>query len=102
MLKVFAATTRYVGTTRHRMLRSVVGLLTTVALIVGTDHARAPGALRRRIRRLGGDAGMSTAEYAVGTIAACAFAAVLYQVVTGASVVSALRDLIASALSTLS
>src|SRR4051812_49706934 len=29
------------------------------------------------------EAGMSTAEYAVGTVAACAFAAVLYQVVTG-------------------
>lgn len=58
--------------------------------------------VRLRLRRLGGDAGMSTAEYAVGTIAACAFAAVLYQVVTGASIVSALRDLITSALSSLS
>jgi hypothetical protein len=45
---------------------------------------------------------MSTAEYAVGTVAACAFAAVLYQVVTGGSVVSALGDLVQSALSTLS
>lgn len=45
---------------------------------------------------------MSTAEYAVGTIAACAFAAVLYQVVTGGSIVSALTDLISSALSALS
>ena len=31
----------------------------------------------------GAEAGMSTAEYAVGTVAACAFAAVLYRVVTG-------------------
>jgi hypothetical protein len=45
---------------------------------------------------------MSTAEYAVGTVAACAFAAVLYQVVTGGSVVAALGDLVESALSTLS
>src|SRR3712207_8200457 len=35
-------------------------------------------------------AGMSTAEYAVGTVAACAFAAVLYRVVTGGSIVTAL------------
>jgi hypothetical protein len=49
-----------------------------------------------------GEAGMSTAEYAVGTVAACAFAAVLYRVVTGGSVVSALGDLVQSALTTLS
>ena len=52
--------------------------------------------------RATGEAGMSTAEYAVGTVAACAFAAVLYQVVTGGSVVAALGDLVQSALSTLS
>jgi hypothetical protein len=44
---------------------------------------------------------MSTAEYAVGTIAACAFAAVLYKVVTGGSIVTALGHLIARALATL-
>ena len=49
-----------------------------------------------------GEAGMSTAEYAVGTVAACAFAAVLYRVVTGGSVVGALGDLVQSALTTLS
>jgi hypothetical protein len=47
-------------------------------------------------------AGMSTAEYAVGTVAACAFAAVLYRVVTGGSIVSALGRLISHALDTLS
>ena len=46
--------------------------------------------------------GMSTAEYAVGTVAACAFAAVLYRVVTGGSVVTGLTDLVESALATLS
>jgi hypothetical protein len=49
-----------------------------------------------------GEAGMSTAEYAVGTVAACAFAAVLYRVVTGGSIVTGLTDLIESALATLS
>ena len=60
--------------------------------------------LRARWRRVRASAerGMSTAEYAVGTVAACAFAAVLYKVVTGGSIVSALGDLVERALSTLS
>lgn len=45
------------------------------------------------------DAGMSTAEYAIGTIAAAAFGAVLYTVVTGDSVVGALTGLVERALS---
>ena len=48
------------------------------------------------------EAGMSTAEYAVGTVAACAFAAVLYRVVTGDSIVAGLTDLVDTALATLS
>ncbi len=52
--------------------------------------------------RASAEAGMSTAEYAVGTVAACAFAAVLYRVVTGGSVVTGLTDLVESALATLS
>ncbi|WP_083785993.1 DUF4244 domain-containing protein [Nakamurella multipartita] len=43
---------------------------------------------------------MSTVEYAVGTVVAAAFAAVLYQIVTGGSVISGLTDLINRALST--
>ncbi|MGY1812985.1 DUF4244 domain-containing protein [Blastococcus sp. SYSU D00820] len=63
-----------------------------------------PGLLARRLTRLRQEpeAGMSTAEYAVGTVAACAFAAVLYKVVTGGSIVTALTDLVDSALATLS
>lgn len=49
--------------------------------------------LRRR-----SDAGMSTSEYAMGTIAACAFAAVLYKVVTSEAVSSALQATIGRAL----
>jgi Protein of unknown function (DUF4244) len=52
--------------------------------------------------RATGEAGMSTAEYAVGTVAACAFAAVLYRVVTGGSIVTGLTELVESALATLS
>jgi hypothetical protein len=44
------------------------------------------------------DAGMTTAEYAVGTLAACAFAAVLMAVVRSGAVKSALTDLITAAL----
>lgn len=53
------------------------------------------------VRARAGEAGMTTAEYAVGTIAACGFAAILYQVVTGDSIISALGGLISRALSTL-
>lgn len=54
--------------------------------------------------RVGGlvvqDDGMSTAEYAIGTIAAAAFGAVLYTVVTGDSIVSALTGIVERALNT--
>jgi len=44
------------------------------------------------------DDGMSTAEYAIGTVAAAAFAALLYTVITGDSVVSGLTSIIEHAL----
>jgi hypothetical protein len=46
------------------------------------------------------DTGMSTVEYAIGTIAAAAFGAILYTVVTGDSIVSALTNIISRALNT--
>jgi hypothetical protein len=52
-----------------------------------------------RWHRLRDDEGMSTVEYAIGTIAAAAFAAVLYAVVTGDSIVTALTELVQRALS---
>ncbi len=66
------------------------------------DQAR--GRLSRRWAALTAspEAGMSTAEYAVGTVAACAFAAVLYRVVSGESIVTGLTGLVESALATLS
>jgi O-acetylhomoserine/O-acetylserine sulfhydrylase-like pyridoxal-dependent enzyme len=57
--------------------------------------------LRARVTLLAVDeSGMSTVEYAIGTIAAAAFAAILYTVVTGDSIVSALTNIIARALNT--
>lgn len=44
--------------------------------------------------------GMSTVEYAIGTIAAAAFGAILYSVVTGDSIVGALTNIISRALNT--
>ncbi|WP_309229420.1 MULTISPECIES: DUF4244 domain-containing protein [unclassified Blastococcus] len=70
----------------------------------GPARPRGPrAALRRRLALLAAEpeAGMSTAEYAVGTVAACAFAAVLFRVVTGDSVVDGLTDLVDRALATL-
>lgn len=63
---------------------------------------RAALARRLVVLREEAEAGMSTAEYAVGTVAACAFAAVLYRVVTGDSIVGGLTDLVDRALATLS
>jgi hypothetical protein len=53
---------------------------------------------RTRTGRFRDDSGMSTVEYAIGTIAAAAFAAVLYAVVSGESIVGALTTLIQRAL----
>ncbi len=56
--------------------------------------------VRHRVATLAGaEDGMSTAEYAIGTIAAAALAAVLYTVVTGDTVVAALTAIVQRALS---
>ncbi len=58
-------------------------------------------ALQGRLMMVATDeTGMSTVEYAIGTIAAAAFGAILYTVVTGDSVVNALSNIIARALNT--
>jgi hypothetical protein len=53
---------------------------------------------RARGARDTADAGMTTAEYAVGTVAAVAFAAVLFRVVQSGAVQSALSALVTAAL----
>jgi len=55
--------------------------------------------IRCQVVRARADAGMTTAEYAVGTLAACAFAATLLAVVRSGAIRSALSGLITSALS---
>lgn len=64
---------------------------------------RSAAAARRRLLRLprtAAEAGMTTAEYAVGMLAACAFAAVLLAVVKSGGVKSALASIITTALGT--
>lgn len=72
------------------LVRKVAGTSGPVGRAV---HGRWVAARRRA------DAGMSTAEYAVGTLAACTFAAVLIAIVRSDAVRSALSELITSALS---
>lgn len=54
--------------------------------------------VRSVARKVRADTGMTTSEYAVGTIAACAFAAVLYKVVTSPPVMAQLQSLLKDAL----
>ena len=54
--------------------------------------------MRTLLRRLRGDRGMNTAEYAVGTLAAVAFAGLLLKVVTSDTVRAALAAIIQRAL----
>lgn len=55
-------------------------------------------ARRAKAVRANVELGMTTAEYAVGTVAAVAFAAVLYKIVRSPAVSSALSSIITSAL----
>ncbi len=45
------------------------------------------------------DDGMTTAEYAVGTVAACGFGGILYKLLTSETVASLLEDVISKAFS---
>ena len=67
----------------------------------GTRHRHGTGALSARLGRvLRDDSGMSTVEYAIGTVAAAAFGALLYTVVTGGDITSALTGIVQRALNT--
>lgn len=55
--------------------------------------------LRRTAAKLGNDRGMTTIEYAFGSLAAAALAGVLYMVVNGNGVMSAIEGVITNALS---
>ena len=50
------------------------------------------------LREGDGDEGFTTAEYAVGTVAACGFSGILYKVITSPQVLELLTGLIGRAL----
>ncbi len=53
----------------------------------------------RRTAVRSGEDGMSTAEYAIGTVAACGFAAVLLKLLTSSEVADLLRSVVRHAFS---
>jgi len=55
--------------------------------------------MRSSLARLGSQAGLATAEYAVTTVAACGFAGVLYKVLSSNQVLDMLTTLFSRALS---
>jgi hypothetical protein len=69
----------------------------TAPMIGGETRMRTLNALKRRCRNTR-DRGMSTAEYAVGTVAAAAFAGLLFKIVTSPEVRRMLLTIIQRAL----
>ena len=60
--------------------------------------AKPLGWFARRRLAAEGDAGMTTAEYAIGTVAACGFGGVLYKLLTSDFVFGLLKSAISKAL----
>ena len=73
----------------------------TAALVLVEPLAEAAparhGRLARRLQAVEGDAGMTTAEYAIGTVAACGFGGVLYKLITSDTVFGLLTSVISRA-----
>ncbi|WP_249349803.1 DUF4244 domain-containing protein [Microbispora sp. H10836] len=120
-VSVFARSCRWAGSGgsqgRRSSMRLIRGAVRVASVVQMVCHGprRSCAALRRSAARIScraqelsiqwtvragtrAEAGMSTAEYAVGTIAACGFAALLWKVVTSAEVRSMLAALIQKAL----
>lgn len=62
-------------------------------------YGKARARLRALVRRMRGDTGMVTSEYAMGIVAAVAFAVLLYEVVTSGQVRAELQNIVRRALS---
>ncbi|MEU8730667.1 hypothetical protein B9W62_17565 [Streptomyces sp. CS113] len=74
----------------YQMVRARLG-----ALVGGVGTALRRRAARQGLRR---DAGMVTSEYAMGIVAAVAFAVILYKVVTSGAVSAELQGIVKGAL----
>lgn len=70
-----------------------------ISTLTAGISARAAAFASTRLSALANDRGMSTIEYAFGSLAAAALAGVLYMVVNGNGVVSAIEGVITDALS---
>ncbi|SKX75376.1 Uncharacterised protein [Mycobacteroides abscessus subsp. abscessus] len=87
-----AIPTSFTSTERH-IMKILDSTRSGIERIAGRTNANLA-------RLITDDEGMSTAEYAIGTIAAAAFGAILYTVVSGDNIVSALTGIITKALNT--
>jgi len=87
---------RLSGQRLHARLRSrlIAGAATAFDTMGRAIAARVRTARDRAVST----AGMSTAEYAIGTVAACAFAALLYKVVTSTQILDLLTGVVSRAL----
>jgi TRAP-type uncharacterized transport system fused permease subunit len=83
-------------TLRARLIRK--SLVVEHRLRAWQDRVRASARGLAIVARTRSEAGMSTAEYAVGTIAACAFAGLLFKIVSSPEVRKMLSDIISRAL----
>lgn len=72
----------------------------TRRITTSTGRIMRRGLTSKLARIVRDDSGMSTVEYAIGTVAAAAFGALLYTVVTGGDITAALTDIIDRALNT--
>jgi hypothetical protein len=54
-------------------------------------------AVRLQVLQADRDAGMTTAEYAVGTVAACGFSGILYKVITSPEILGLITGVIGKA-----
>ena len=84
-------------TTMRRPTRTTVrALRTSVMLARPSDASTLPAVLRRLVSK---EEGMATAEYAIGTLAAAAFAGLLLALMRSGSLSGALQSIIEQALS---
>ena len=63
----------------------------------GTRHTKEVG-MRNIIRRIRSEDGMSTAEYAIGTVAACGLGGILVEILTSDTMQKTLTEMINKAL----
>lgn len=69
----------------------------TTTAHVSSAPRRLAVAVQSRAASGGSEAGMTTAEYAVGTVAACGFSGVLYKVITSPTVLELIKGVIGKA-----